>query len=262
MARRADDYLGEQLLQIDRHPGPYEDAALRFGRHALAAFREIGLLGPDEADAWDGRLARATEDPIDRRPLPPEARVAAHRYLEGLVAERASDTQHDVVAPARVDAAIRALADIGALSPGEAAQWSERAFPPPPDVAVLPRCDKTHMVRVMHGPNKLVDGLQLTLIELYTDGVTLNWHEQRALLGERAMRRIRRLLDQETADLAHPSLTDEVGTAYAFCGGSGGHGNGDRATIGYSDFAPTPPPAAPSLVFESLGRQIRITLDA
>lgn len=118
------------------------------------------------------------------------------------------------------------------------------------------------MVRVTRGPDEVVDGLQVTLVELYTDGVTVNWHEQSARLSERAMRRIRSLLDQETADLAQPSLTDDIRTAYVFCGGSSGHGNGDRATIGRSDFTPAPPPATRSLVFESLGRQIRITLDA
>lgn len=260
MARRADDYLGEELLAIDRHPGPYQDAVLRSARHALAAFRNIGLLGRDEADAWDGRLARAADDPSDRPPLPPETRAAARRYLESLVAGLGSDAQHDLMAHARIGGAIRALADVGVLSRGEAADWSERAFPPPPDVAVLPHCEKTHLAVVMHGPDEVVDGLRVTLIELYTDGVTVNWHEQSARLSERAMRRIRSLLGQETADLAQPSLTDDIGTAYVFCGGSGGHRNG--ATIGHSDFAPAPPPVARSLVFESLGRQIRITLDA
>jgi hypothetical protein len=90
----------------------------------------------------------------------------------------------------------------------------------------------------------------------------MNWHERSTRLSGRTMRRIRTLLDQETGDLSQPSLTDEVGTAYVFCGGSGAQGNGDRATIGASDFAPAPPPGARSLVFESLGREIRITLDA
>ena len=257
MARRADDYLGERLLEIGRHPGPYQDAALGFARHALAAFEEIGLVSREEAVAWDGRLARAAEDPIDRPALPPEERAAAHRYLEGLVA----DAQQDVTAPARIDSAIRALVEAGALSGGEASHWRERAFPPPPDAPVLPHSEKTHMVRVVRGPEERVDGLQVTLIELYADGITVNWHERPARLSEPAMRRIRSLLDQETPDLADPSLVDDVGTAYALSGGSAGHGSGDRATIGHTDFAPAPPPAARSFVFESLGRQFRFTLD-
>lgn len=262
MVRQADQYLGEQLLQIDGHPGRYQDALLRFARHALAAFFASGLLGRDEADAWDGRLARAAEDRMERPPPSAEARAAARRYLERLVADLARDAQHDVMASARIDGAIRALADVGALSWVEAAHWSERAFPPPAGVAVPPRCEKTHLAHVIHGPDGVVDGLQVTLIELYMDGVTVNWHEQSARLGDRARRRIRRLLDQETADLAQPFLTDDIGTAYVSCGGSGAPRGEDRATIGHSDFAPAPPPAARSLVFETLGRQFRIAVAA
>ena len=261
MARRADDYLGERLLEIGGHPGSYQEAALRFARHALAAFQEIGLVSREQAVAWDGRLARAAEDPIDRPALPPEARAAAHGYLERLVADLAADAQQDVIAHARIDGAIRALAEVGALSGGEATRWRKRAFPPPPDAAVLPHSEKTHMAGVMRGPKERVDGLQVTLIELYADGITVNWHERPAHLSEPAMRRIRSLLDQETAELGGPSLTDDVRTSYAFCGGSGHHGSGDRATIGHSDFAPAPPPAARSFVFESVGRQIRFTRD-
>ena len=107
-----------------------------------------------------------------------------------------------------------------------------------------------------------VDGLQVTLIELYREGVTVNWHETPARLGERALGRIRRLLGQDAVDLAQPSLGDDIGTSYAFYGGTAGQATGGRATLGHSDFAPAPPAAARSLVFESLGRQIQITLYA
>jgi hypothetical protein len=260
VAKRAEDYLGEQLAQIGRHPGPYQDAALRFARHALAAFREIGLVTRDEAEAWDARLGRAAEDPTDRPPAEPEARAAAHRYLERLLADLRREP-HELAAHARLHGAIRALADIGALSAREAAQWNERAFPPPPDPPSLPKFEKTHVVQVLHGPEGVVDGLQLTLIARYTDGVTLNWTERPTRLSERTMRRIRDLFDRENDDLSQPSLTDDVGTDYVFCGGSGAHGSRDLATIGASDFAPAPPPAARLLVFESLGREIRIRLD-
>ncbi len=261
MIGRADDYLGERLLEIGANPGPYQDTALRSARHAVAALKAIGLLTPEQADAWDRRLVRAAEDRLDRPPLPPEPRAAAHLYLERLIADLAADVEHDLMAHLRIDGAIRALAEVGALGPRAAAEWWERAFPPPPDVAGLPRCEKTHMVRVRRGPDERVDGLRVTLVELYTDGVTLNWHEQPARLGERAMRRIRSRLAEEDADLAQPSLEDDVGTSYAFCGGTAGHGNGDRATIGRSDFAPAPPAAARSLVFDSLGRQLRFPLE-
>ncbi len=262
MIRRADDYLGERLLEIDRHPGPYQDAALRFAQHTLAAFREIGLLSDADADSWDSRLARAAEDPIDRPRQSAEAGAAAHRYLERLVADLAADPEHDLMAHARIDGGIRALAEVGALSEREAADWRERAFPPPPDVARLPPCEKTHVSHVVQGTGEPIDGLLVTLVELYADGVTVNWHEQPARLGERAMRRVRDLLGEDSADLAQPSLNDDVGTSYAFCGGSAGHGTGRRAAIGHSDFAPAPPLGARALIFESLGRQIRVALDA
>lgn len=262
MIGRADDYLGERLLEIGRHPGPYQDAALRFARHALVAFREIGLLSHEQADDWDRRLGRAAEDPIDRPPPPPTARAAARRYLEKLVADLAADAEHDLRAHARIDGAIRALADLGALSQREAIDCREHAFPSPADIAALPDCEKTHIARVTRGPDQPVDGLQVTLIELYRDGVTVNWHETPARLGERAMGRVRRLLGQDAVDLAQPSLSDDIGTSYGFCGGSAGHATGGRATLGHSDFAPAPPAAARSLVFESLGRQIQIALGA
>ncbi len=162
---------------------------------------------------------------------------------------------------ARLDAALRALATVGALSAGEARYWHERAFSPPPDALARPQSEKTHMARVIDGTSKVVDGLQLTLIELYTDGITLNWHERAARLGERAMRRVRNRLDHDTADISEPSLTDDLGSSYVFCGGRAGTGTGNRATIGHSDFAPAPPAAVRSLVFESLGRQIPIRLN-
>lgn len=258
MARRADDYLGDRLREIPGDPGPHRDARLRFARHALSAFREIGLLDDEQAAAWDGRLARAAEDPLDRPRLTREVRAAAGRHLERLVA----DLEGDPGAPARIHGAFQALEEVGALSPGEAARWRERAFPPPPDVAALRRFAKTHLARVARGPAEPVDGLCVTLVELYADGVTVNWHERPARVGEQALRRIRSRLDEHATDLAEPSLTDDAGTAFVFYGSSSGGGIGDRATIGRSDFAPAPAPTTRSLVFESLGRRFRIRLDA
>ena len=76
---------------------------------------------------------------------------------------------------------------------------------------------------------------------------------------ERALRRIRSLGDGDAAELADPALSDDAGTEYSFLDGSSG-GSEDRATIGHSDFAPTAPPAARTLVFESLGREIEVPL--
>lgn len=209
-------------------PAAYFDAQLR----ALAA---IGLLSDDEVAAWRRRLeasARADDEVVVDGAL----RARTERYLESLLRAAADEEGAD-----RLEAALQVLIEIGVLDEDERERWFHRAYAVEHDEDDegedgLAALDATELHGVLLGPRDEADGVRITSLELYSDGVVVRWSARRGTVGGDAL-----------GPEPHLALSDDTGTAYEETGGGSGSG-GSELTRGASEFVPGVPEAATRLV--------------
>lgn len=214
----------------------------------LLAMEHVGAISPEEVGVWRERLGEAAawrEPMLDPVPTATHERALAH--LEALAAPVGPTTRE---AATGCFSAIAAYEKTGVLQPTEALAWRERLRaqmdlePERP-----PRCTRRELLRVIPGPPERRHGLRITSVELYADGVVLQWHHARRWEDGPETPRIWSDIDIETAgaeELAPRSLMDDVGTRYIGSTGPdlGVNGGGWVVRFGTSAFTPAVPPEA------------------
>ena len=169
-------------------------------------------------------------------------------HLERLAA--GANSEPGVSFPAALSSVV-AFERVGVLSPDEALAWRERLRaqmglePERP-----PRCSQRTLRAVHVGPVRRYQGVRITSVELYADGVVLRWHRAQPWRESSDTPRVWSRVDQETegADRVTPTaLTDDVGTRYMVGrvrSELGINGGGWLVRLGSSSFTPAIPPAA------------------
>ena len=222
----------------------------------LLAMEQVGAITADEAAHWRRRLHEASRWPEPAREPPPHdvaARAAGH--LEGLLTPISSSAYEEATA---CFSAIAAFEQTGILTADQALAWRERLRaqldmrPERP-----PRCSRRNLLRVIAGPAERTHGLRVTSVELYDDGVALQWHRAREWADGPETPRVWSAVDIETAgadELGPHALTDDLDTRYVGSGGSdsfGINGGGWVVRFGTSVLTPAVPARA---------RRLRVSL--
>lgn len=238
------------------------------------AFAELGMLSAEEAHGWRERVV--SEMAAAGEVTPPAAaggatprRASDHlaRLLSEVSKPGGTDggqTSHAELIFVRT---LEALHKVGAVSDEDVSDWHERlatrAGRESPRErrtrATARNCSAVKLRRVLTGPGDPQDGLRVTSVELYGDGVVVRWHlpvelnrEERALAP-----RERRLRAEEARREALPdfALTDDCETTYApirgWPLGLGIEHFGDEVQVinWQTVFSPAPPRAATRLEF-------------
>jgi hypothetical protein len=208
---------------------------------ALGALRAVGLLGPDEAEAWRPRLMGAGEE----RPVPSDrTRRAAGELLQELLEAVPVDDEGRGDDFMRFEGALSALQAVGAAS----GDWYERlarrmGWPTADDVSERNEGGSERDLRaVLAGPGESLDGVRVLCVLRFDDGVSV-------------LLRVEDGDDPFEDDPFDFELVDDVGTNYSSSGGGGG-GRGTK--ISYS--TPVPPDARLLELRREGSRRIRIPL--
>jgi hypothetical protein len=214
----------------------------------IIAMEHAGAISSKEAAIWRERLRQAAtwRDPV-RTTQEPAVRDRAIAHLDELVTP-VSPTSPEASRPCF--SALAAYEATGIFTPEEALGWREqlRALmdlePERP-----PRCTRHNLRRVVAGPPLRRRGLRITSVELYADGVVLQWHHARRWMEGPETPRIWSDFDIEMAttdELGEVSLTDNVGTLYQGGGAPelGVKGGGSIVHFGSASFTPAVPPDA------------------
>jgi hypothetical protein len=221
----------------DSDPQPHGDGAVE-------AIDALGLLSSGEVERWRGRF-RLGRDGGGAVPAPSAADAdAASRHLDTLL-DAVAAADGDVDRAGALDTfggAVSLLLRLGYLDGDALGTWAERLDA----VAAVPR-DELEFVEEESGepedlgqlravapvPLARHDGLCLTAVELYDEGVVVHWHEVVEGSGERGF--------------PSPTLTasDDAGTAYSPVVARSVSYSPDevRYAIFGSSVFPTPPPA-------------------
>jgi hypothetical protein len=209
----------------------------------LDALAAVGLLTPDEMQAWRGRFEEAgrAARPVE---VDEALRRRVDRYLESLLPADEDDDQ--------LGEAIAVLERLGVLTEDEGMRWHRRALEADPDYDEddedddWPEYDARELRRVLLGPLEETAGLRVTSVELYAGAVVVRWN---AAPGAR-------LVDDMEPDLA---LSDDAGTDYAPIGGGAGSGGGARMR-GETTFVPGVPQTATRLTLAWPGANVAFEL--
>jgi hypothetical protein len=231
-------------------PGDPILAAGNEGR--LLAMEYVGAITLAEGAEWRERLRQASmATALPRMPVPEEVRNRAVLHLEKLAAGVAAEPGDS--SPAALSSVL-AYERAGVLSADEALAWRERLCaqmglqPERP-----PLCSQGDLVGVLPGPPTRYQGIRITSVEFYTDGVVIRWHRAQHWPDGSETPRIWTRVDQETKgadELTPRSLTDDVGTVYVVGRVRweiGINGGGWLVRFGSSSFTPAVPIAAQSL---------------
>jgi hypothetical protein len=240
-------HLRTQRGQAARGRWSVDDPIVAAGNEGrLLAVEYVGAIGGDQGAEWRQKLRDASVRPEPQRgSVSPEVRDRALSHLEGLAAGVSPEPGDSSAACLSV---VMAYERSGVLSAAEALAWRERLRelmglePERP-----PLCTQRELHHVLAGPAERYQGLRITSVELYADGVVLRWHRARAWPDGPDTPRIWSRVEQETdaSDDSTPrSLTDELGTPYVV-GRAGAElgisGGGRLIRFGVSAFTPAVP---------------------
>jgi hypothetical protein len=216
---RAVSFLHEQLEWVALFREDYGGEAWpeRDGRVAgsLGALRAVGLLAPEEAEAWRARLSASGEE---RPTAPRTARQAGGGLLEELFDEVAPDDDPPV-ALSRFQGALEALRAVGAAD----AEWDERlrrrmGWPSAAEARELNAGGtQEELLAVLAGPAEAVDGVRVPYALRFSDGICFVIRRE----GD---------LDEEDDGWSEAELVDDAGTSYWAAGG-GGSGEEQRLSF-------------------------------
>lgn len=231
-------------------PGDPILAAGNEGR--LLAMEYAGAITPAEGAEWRERLREASAaKAATHPPVSDEVRNRAVLHLERLavgVTSEPGDSSRAALS------SVLAYERAGVLSADEALAWRERLRaqmglePERP-----PLCSQRDLLTVHAGPVERYQGVRITSVELYADGLVLRWHRAKPWPEGSDTPHIWSRVDQETdgADELIPrSLTDDLGTRYVIGRVRrelGINGGGWVVRLGSSSFTPAIPPAATRL---------------
>ncbi len=266
--RTIERFLEEQFASLaEAAPSAYAESAHESALTLISGLVDLDLLSPQESEQWIARLARASEDPLDRPLAAPDLRREANEYIERCFSEIESEGDSSN-GRWRVYGALQAFVEIGLLSGHDFERWQGRLWQREAAVSdgedvfdVTSRFEMTQLMRVVPGPDERVGGFRVTVVELYGDGVSLQWHRAP---GEHAARRWRRRRDQKLSLPGDPPvrLSDERGTAYRWVGGgSGGGSKRGEGELGRTDFVPAVTEHVRRLLIEIDGQTLAVPLD-
>lgn len=227
----------------------------------LMALEHVGAISAEERAWWSDRLwaAASWRDP----PFEPAADVVARAlaHVEELAAPVSASHRDGAQ---RCFAAIAAYRRIGVLGDDEAqALRDDVRARMGLDPERPPRCSRRRLDRVLAGPATRVQGLRVTSVELYDDGVLLQWQNAWPMPGGDPTPRVWNDVDIEVDETPFPyRLADDLGTRYLGGGGSdyGINGGGWCIRFGSSSFTPAVPAEARRLTAPVAGHAIEIEL--
>jgi hypothetical protein len=157
--------------------------SFRFSLEALAA---IGALPDPDTENW---IARFQSEPEAKKRRPevapdPETQRRARTLFEKRLPPSGLDPESEDYKKAiwRFQEAQAVINISGALPGEERAEWQERFLErvSPKDQRRLhnsPRSTGLDLERVVSGPPSRHDGLRITHVELYGDGLVVHWHD-------------------------------------------------------------------------------------
>ena len=231
----------------------------------IAALSDLELLSSDEKDLWLARLERASEDPLDRSLAPTDLCRKAREYIKRAFTKVAAEDG----APSaewRLYGALTAFVDVRLLTGRDFELWRGRLWNRDEEWDAAdgaPHSKQTHLLRTVPGPQGRISGLRVTVVELYEDGVSLQWHlapgrRGRPRLSVRGGSRQRSPFPEDPP--VH--LADDAGTTYVWQGGGSAHGSSPRkaGVLGHTDFAPAAPKEASALRISSGDEAVEVSL--
>jgi len=261
-------FIEEQYASLaETEPGAYAESTREGALTLISVLVELDLLSPEEIDRWAARLARASEDPLDRPLAAPDVRRQANEYIERCLAELAPGSGEGSNDHWRVYGALEAFVEVGLLTGRDFEYWQRQLWQrdavsdSEESLDAASRLDMTHLMRVVPGPDERVGGLRVTVVELYSDGVSVQWHRAP---GEHVGRHWRRARRQKLILLDDPPmrLIDELATAYRWAGGGSGGGSKSReGALGHADFVPAVPEQVRRLLIEIDGQTLAVPLN-
>jgi hypothetical protein len=261
-------FLEEQFASLaEAASSSYAESAHESAVTLISGLVDLDLLSAEEFERWTARLARASEDPLDRPLAAPDLRQGASGYVERCVTKIESEGEGSPDGRWRIYGALQAFVEIGLLSGHEFERWQGQLWQREATVSdgeglfdVSPSFEMTHLMRVVRGPDQRVGGFRVTVVELYGDGVSIQWHRAP---GEHAAWRWRRARREKLNLLHDPPLrlADERDTAYRWAGGgsSGGAKRGE-GELGRTDFVPRVPEHVGRLLIEIEGQTLAVPL--
>jgi len=250
-------FLEEQFASLaEAAPSAYAESAHESALTLISALVDLDLLSPEESERWTARLARASQDPLDRPLAAPDLRRQANEYIDRCLAEIAPGGGEGSNDHWRVYGALEAFVEVGLLTGHDFEQWQRQLWQrdavsdSEESLDAASRFDMTHLMLVVPGPDERVGGLRVTVVELYGDGVSVQWHRAPGGNARRHWRRARR---QKLSLLDDPPMRpiDELGTAYRWAGGGSSHGSKrGEGEVGRTDFVPTVPEQVRQLLIQ------------
>jgi hypothetical protein len=246
-------------------------------RFCLEALASIGAVPESEIENWTARFeseAKARERWPEVAPDPETKRTAA-RLLENRLppSDLGSGSERHEEAIRRFEEAEAAINISGAFSEEERAQWHERLIErvSPNDRGRLqnpPRCRCVDLERVVAGPPIRHDGLRITHVDLYRDGLVIHWHrsvEYRQPPGRELTSWERFQASKPEPGFAILDLADDVGTCYRWWPGPS-HDAAFRKSgfviWGSAMFVPAVPAEATHLLASREGNAFEISVTA
>jgi hypothetical protein len=251
-------FLEEQFASLaEAAPSAYADSVHEGALTLISALGDLDLLSHEESERWTARLARASEDPLDRPLAAPNLRREANEYIERCLAEIEPEDADSSNDRWRVYGALEAFVEAGLLNAHQFERrqrqlWSQEAAPSDREepLEAVSRFDMTHLMRIVPGPDERAGGLRVTVAELYADGVSIQWHRA---LGDGARRPWGRRRSPNMSLRADPPvrIADELGTAYRCAGGGSSRGSKrGEGELGRTDFVPAVPEQVRELLIQ------------
>jgi hypothetical protein len=254
-----------------------ERRALESFRFSLEAFAAIGALPKSETENWIARFESEREATGRRPEVPPDAETKrrAHTLLEQRLpgSDLHPESAHYEEAIWRFQEAQAAINITGALSSAEQAEWQKRFLErvSPQDqnrLHNLQQCTGLNLKLVVLGPPIRHDGLRITHVELYSDGLVVHGHhtvEFPKPSGRELTSWERFQASKPDQRLASFDLADDAGTSYRWWPGPS-HDAAFR-TDGFvhwnsATFTPAVPEEATRLLASRAGNTFEIPLSS
>jgi len=240
-------YLEDRFATLaDTESGLHATSADDGAATLVAALSDLELLSSDEKDRWLARLERASEDPLDRPLAPTDPRRKASEYIERSFADLSAEDSDAASAQWRLNGALTAFVDVGLLTGRNFELWHGRLWNRNEESNTAdagPHSEHTHLLRTVLGPEGRISGLRVTVVELYEDGVSLQWHLA-PRRGGRPFLSMRGSSWQRSPFPEDPPvhLADDAGTTYVWQGGGSAHGSPRRQACSVTPISRPPSP--------------------